>query len=125
MQSHTPEPWTFYRAFPHYPSRRAEVHGQNRILFHVPSGNNPKERAEFLANARRLIACVNACEGIATVLLEDLSTGKMSGAILDPEAAHRLAVLNKACDGIPTDFLEKLPPGALAEIIEQIIQRGA
>jgi hypothetical protein len=32
----------------------------------------PKELAT--ANARRIIACINACEGVPTELLEDLET---------------------------------------------------
>jgi hypothetical protein len=49
-----------------------------------------KPYANAAANARRIVACVNACAGIHTELLESLEIGELDAAINDPalEASH-------------------------------------
>ena len=60
-ETYTPEPWSFHQAAPGYPGDQHVIIGQNRKLAWMPRAGNPKERAEFLANFRRIAACVNAC----------------------------------------------------------------
>lgn len=42
------------------------------------------------ANARRIVACINACAGIPTELLESLELGELDAAVNDPnrDASH-------------------------------------
>jgi len=41
------------------------------------------------------------------------------------ENARRIVACVNALAGVPTEFLESLAPGALADVLEGIIQRGA
>lgn len=43
-------------------------HGFNRFCAQVQDAHTPAEELE--ANARRIVACVNACEGVSTDVLE-------------------------------------------------------
>ena len=71
---HTPEPWAIY------PDDRPNMHWNNHIVseantniaisFMAHDGTELNERGE--ANARRLVACVNACAGLETEMLEAL-----------------------------------------------------
>lgn len=69
---HTPEPWAID------PDDRPNMHWNNHIVseanpniaicFMAHDGTEQNERGE--ANARRVVACVNACAGIPTEALE-------------------------------------------------------
>lgn len=61
--NHTPEPWT-------YDLTHCDVVDDISDLIMRPP-NYPVASDEDRANARRIVACVNACEGIPTKTLED------------------------------------------------------
>ncbi|MFH1572553.1 MAG: hypothetical protein ABIG68_01140 [Acidobacteriota bacterium] len=80
---HTPGPWEYFeqdswggRAFPRerYGCVRAPKSAGGFVIVNgcAPGGRNGEARA----NARRIVACVNACQGIPTEALE-------SGAVKD------------------------------------------
>jgi hypothetical protein len=91
---HTPEPWTTGSAtessnFGDWQARiRAKDSNGNVTVAKVLSGNgkehDTKEVAE--ANARRIVACVNACAGISTETLDKRGVGG-----LDVSSAERLS----------------------------------
>lgn len=72
---HTPEPWAID------PDDRPNMHWNNHIVseanpniaicFMAHDGTEQNERGE--ANARRIVACVNACAGISQQYLEELN----------------------------------------------------
>jgi len=65
MSDHTPEPWRLYppgACVPHYDVRE-------RIVSDCPSGRSVSDPISE-ADARRIVACVNACAGIPTEALE-------------------------------------------------------
>lgn len=66
-QKHTPGPW--------YP----DANGTVRARSVVPRPGVEDERVASRltdADARRIVACVNACEGISTAYLDDLAAGR-------------------------------------------------
>jgi len=68
MSAHTPAPWKVGRG------SRIEAGGYivadmtHRPVFSGPLAPKPRPTAE--ADARRIVACINACEGIDTEALE-------------------------------------------------------
>ena len=90
MMSHTPEPWAIHPTNPSAPNDLViHVPGNSPVPYHryiarifhpessVPGTTSlapPPEIAE--ANARRVVACVNACAGIATEDLEAIAQQK-------------------------------------------------
>ena len=74
---HTPEPWAID------PDDRPNMHWNNHIVseanpniaicFMAHDGTEQNERGE--ANARRIVACINACAGCATEALETAPVG--------------------------------------------------
>lgn len=74
MSQHTPEPWT---------SEGDAVYQGRHGGFGLRNGPNPE------ADARRIVACVNACEGLSTALLEN------TVKILDMTLKDRLSIHQK------------------------------
>lgn len=78
---HTPEPWAYYDD--RKSTGRIEIVGLgktvSRIYLSVPD--------EDVANARRIVACVNACAGIDTELLEIIADNDktLAGVIANVE----------------------------------------
>ena len=72
MAEHTKEPWFYSETDDGF----AEITNDERAageyisIAEVPTGFSGKIGAEQEANARRIVACVNACEGIPTGVLE-------------------------------------------------------
>ena len=69
-------------------------------LFSIPK--------KFLAVARRLVACWNACEGIDTEKVETWSTVSKVGAALLTESAHEVTQLRKDRDELLAALRELL-----------------
>jgi hypothetical protein len=70
---HTAGRWGFHPGDPKYPGQGGTIIVQkSRIVARMDRGSNPKEQAEMEANGRRIVACVNACQGIDTETLEHL-----------------------------------------------------
>lgn len=81
---HTPGPWFRDDRSGLECDVRASSERKIALCWGLASNNatnyNPKYRAECDANARRIVACVNACEGISADELEEIaSTGGMLG----------------------------------------------
>ena len=72
-EPHTPEPWGYsYR-----------YSGTESAVFHAGDPNAPLSIAETCnkahhANARRIVACINACAGMSTEQLEELDNGQLA-----------------------------------------------
>lgn len=86
-QQHTPEPWhiaqgvvTVYRNDEEW-GVRAIKHGMDECCLFYEDDD---------ANARRIIACVNACAGISVEALED---GQLRDAIFSPDGVIRARAL--------------------------------
>lgn len=69
--AHTPEPWAIANGVAPDTAIRAD-HGEarRRICSTVVAYKDGDDLAEDQANTRRIVACVNACEGISTSALE-------------------------------------------------------
>ncbi len=86
MSEYTPEPWVIREDNPEFATFvvLAKLSGtdkdasQTRILSLHPANLG---RAEATANAVRIVAAVNACEGIPTDLLEKLPPGALADVI--------------------------------------------
>ena len=65
---HTPEPWQVFEDDP-----RAIVTKENPMLSLLSVGEDGLAIMYEEADARRIVACVNACEGISTEYLEKFS----------------------------------------------------
>lgn len=80
MTKHTPEPWRFICANDetgHEPCiMRCDAIGL------VSAPQHPADEAEDEANARRIVACVNACAGISTEALESGALREVVGCAL-------------------------------------------
>lgn len=101
---HTPEPWIFSET-----SKGADGIWDQQYLMMI-ARLEPSLRAK--ANARRIVACVNACEGIPTEQLEkdfamSYEAHKSEVKSETKAAQARVAELEKALQGIfdtcPTD----------------------
>ena len=74
---HTKEPWFYSETDDGF----AEITNDERAageyisIAEVPTGFSGKIGAEQEANARRIVACVNACAGISTETLEAMPAG--------------------------------------------------
>jgi hypothetical protein len=78
MSEHTPEPWSVYEG--------ENIHGvldsEGKHLAEMWQ----RKQYNSLANARRIVACVNACEGISTETLEKVKladVGDIQDALRD------------------------------------------
>ncbi len=109
MSAHTPGPWRL---------KPSHQQGRSAAAFYIIGGvrsrspgvahikNSPTQPVE--ANARRIVACVNACEGVTTERLEDLGKPLMQHLFGADERAARqvkerdelLAVLEEARMGL-------------------------
>ena len=74
MSEHTKEPWKYYeleddRFGVKIPREKKTRYGAEPYA--VIGGFEPEDRNEMKANARRIVACVNACAGIPTTRLEN------------------------------------------------------
>lgn len=94
--NHTPEPW---RIGEKHPDRifadRKSVSARERIALTAPFACDTDEAsARDFANAARIVACVNACAGIDTDILESLTPGALPKLLEQRkrliEAANRL-----------------------------------
>jgi hypothetical protein len=65
MSAHTPEPWSFVSRGDYGDGEEADL----SVLFEGMRGTLKLE------DARRIVACVNACEGLPTESLEKVQTG--------------------------------------------------
>ena len=65
---HTKEPWNGKNI----PLTASAL---ERVGFYIVFTNNPATKDEAEANARRIVACVNACAGISTETLEAMPAG--------------------------------------------------
>lgn len=73
MDKHTSEPWSQRDQYVRAPAK-------GKLTPHIAQiccGNTARPTEQELANARRIVACVNACAGIPT---EALETGVISDA---------------------------------------------
>jgi hypothetical protein len=84
VAEHTPERWEI-RTPKTRPGFIPLVHirGGVRGFFNIATLQSGDSRVNDLANARRIVACVNACAGIPTELLESLELGELDAAIND------------------------------------------
>lgn len=74
MQEHTKEPWEYWEN--DRTGFGVKMPRKNKTRFGaepyaVIGGFEPDDLDEMKANARRIVACVNACAGISTESLED------------------------------------------------------
>lgn len=140
QNKHTPEPWEYWEndrtGFGvKMPRKKKTRFGAEPYA--VIGGFEQEDRAEMKANARRIVACVNACAGCATEVLETAPVGffnstyghpkyleeitkqrdellaaleKMNRAyvILMESARDRICDLGGECDGI--DVMERNDP---------------
>lgn len=94
---HTPGPWDVERAPQNEGYDRAYVIERNPLPYSPQQGRrlaivhgHSMENAE--ANARRIVACVNACEGLDTKMIERFPLNKL-GDCLDGGIAYTLEAL--------------------------------
>lgn len=64
-QEHTPEPWTIHTQSPTF----IRANGGRK---HVGNADSMGDQETNEANARRIVACVNACAGITTADIENM-----------------------------------------------------
>jgi hypothetical protein len=91
MANHTKEPWRLvavnYKSSSHYILGGGLTWGKGAVA-HIPTSRvNPSEE-----NARRIVACVNACEGISTETMENMVA---EGATLKIRARDNIADAGK------------------------------
>lgn len=102
MSEHTKEPWAIHplmaRIVPEDHISRpigadddakvdAATYAQEICAMHWPDRNRSEE--EVLANARRIVACVNACAGIQTEVLETLEDKTLNELFKRQEAEYQ------------------------------------
>lgn len=80
--NHTPEPWEVFPPETFIVTIAGNVES-NRIICHIRfpqnSGMWRRIAGEDIANARRIVACVNACKGIETEKLERAAVVYLDG----------------------------------------------
>jgi hypothetical protein len=82
--NHTKEPWEARRD-PSYYGIVSEVYAGDKFILGTGGVHSP---SELEANTKRIVACVNACEGITNEALEAgivLDSVKLHEAILDQQ----------------------------------------
>lgn len=100
---HTPEPWKAKQLHPKGNPNLWAVYGPPHP---VDGGDYAPISQDWMseANARRIVAAVNACAGQST---EDLEAGFAAGWEPMPQAdARHIAACFNACRGIPVSALE-------------------
>lgn len=92
MSGHTAEPWVDFGFY--------QVGKDGFVIANVLAGNVPSgiEKETKLANARRIVACVNACSGIETVTLESLAGTENPTLKSAATAIERAAMLERQRD---------------------------
>lgn len=78
MSLHTKGPWTLYESWDATPHRiflRREL-GVIAVPHYGYTDPTGEIAQEMLANARRIVACVNACEGLSPESLESFAKHK-------------------------------------------------
>ena len=118
-QLHTREPWHLY-----HENKVIEIHdgtsdAKSSIVFWTGFDAGDKPHKEKLANARRIVACINACAGIPT---EQLETSHRNSAVtrLVENNIELLEAAKKYRQAVTDDW------GALdaAEILDKAIAKA-
>lgn len=98
---HTREPWRFTQGL----TPNCITSGDGYVRIHTPFRQNVwREDSEAHANARRIVACVNACAGVPTGTLEDDMEVKATVDQADEWRRQRdalLAAIDKARELMP------------------------
>lgn len=76
MGKHTQEPWKLYRNDQSVGDARGYA-----VCDVWPRGDDGMASEEGKANARRIVACVNACEGIDTDLLDKATSMRLDSVV--------------------------------------------
>jgi hypothetical protein len=88
--NHTKEPWEARRD-PSYYGIVSEVYAGNKFILSTGGVHSPSEQE---ANAKRIVACVNACEGITD---EALEAGVVHSALINLEESLELQKGEQFC----------------------------
>ena len=127
QMQHTPWPWRLHPCIPvtiesedpygHGPMRVADMRGWGHLTG-IGTCNFDNELAFAIqcANARRIVACVNACEGIPTEALE-------AGVIRDliDAATRYLRVMTRDTDDDPNCWAEEeFAEARLREVLAKV-----
>lgn len=102
MSEHTKEPWSVIA--PSAKHECARIFAGTRYLGSI--GNSDETEAQTVANARRIVACVNACEGIPTSQLER-ATPYDTALFFKAQRDELLAAL-KEVKNAPRDMLDMM-----------------
>ncbi len=93
MAEHTAEPWHLYGSFDDGyvgVTSSEEQPGKRQLIARTAPPYNKLPQVERDANARRIVACVNACKAIDTGTLEKRGLGGLAGlSTLREDAATR------------------------------------
>lgn len=110
MNEHTKEPW---RVDPNYPR---DIQAGDVEICSVWMDTATKEQAR--SNARRIVACVNACRSIDTNLLESINRNSVTG--IHPYPQEQIEHLIKQRDNLLT-ALKRLTSELVANDEEGLI----
>jgi hypothetical protein len=99
MSKHTHEPWKYQEGFANVYSFSNGDWGTTQHIAKMNNEQIPGGKDEAEANAHRIVACVNACQGLGTEWLEQ----------------------NKIIDNLRTD--EQLPPTDTEAMLTQVMER--
>jgi hypothetical protein len=85
MSEHTKEPWIVIDFDPHHGTYIEDEHGETICDLYVIDRitDKPIQQNNAEANARRIVACVNTCEGIDTERLELTKSNNETLLLLD------------------------------------------
>ena len=95
MSEHTKEPWQYT----HNNFEISSIYADGKLVAQCPVDEKVTEETEFAlvnikeANARRIVACVNACAGWSTLFLESVVT---IGSTLQKKSDETVLALHKA-----------------------------
>lgn len=108
MTEHTSEPWVFHvETSDHGTTTFARIEGSDEDILR---GTATSCTLPYEEDLRRIVACVNACEGIPTIVLEHIPDEEVLGLMVHPvpgpERNIRLSWALQATEGIPTEALE-------------------
>lgn len=114
MAAHTKEPW---RVDGNTGAFSVEAEPHKMIVAVRYLGNAPAREAEEEANARRIVACVNACAGIPTDVLE-AATGTDTARFAALEIAAMVEGVRLAGALPPDPLLSRITEGALDDAVD-------
>ena len=106
VQMHTPEPWS--AEFGEAVSIKAADGGRVAIATNLCL-NSRRSANEVEANARRIVACVNACRHIASSLLERINRNSVQG--IHPQPQKRISELEDQRDELLSALKEAVDCG--------------